>query len=1187
VSKSSSNSPAADADDQSTFLASLRSTLPSSTDEEVVWSRLYAATQSLAIAEIGPWLDGIALVVCPDNRRADMMTEELSFFAARGTADGAPELPILSLSDRESLIYDRIAPRQEITSERLLALHQLRSLKTGIVVVSAETLALRLPPPEYIDARSFFLTVNQQLDINALREKLDRSAYASVRQVMAPGEFAVRGGIVDVFPAGSDHPFRIDLFDDIVETIRIFDPETQRTINQVDRIELLPATEYPFDEEAIKLFRQNFRSRFEGDPQQQLVYREVSRGHAPAGIENFLPLFFESTASLFDYLAPQTTLLLIDEVEDTIARHQLEVEERHVHACIDVEYRVLEPVELVLPVDTILAQLNKFQRIRIRGSADDDIEPVVATRAPWQINVDMRAEQPYDVLLERLIDGDSRKLLIAESLGRRDALESVIRDAGLNPDVVDGWRDFISGSADITLLHGRIERGLTLLDPAIEVLAEAQFYGPRNTQKRRRSEKSRDPESIIRDLAELEDGAPVVHDIHGIGRYRGLSTIASLGTDTEFLTIEYQNEDKLYVPVLSLQLVSRYIGGHPDSAPLNRLGTDSWAKARKKARAKAYDVAAELLELEALRSARAGIAFEIPADHYAAFAANFPFEETPDQEQAILDVLDDMASAEPMDRLVCGDVGFGKTEVAIRAAYIAVLAGKQVAILVPTTLLAQQHYDNFCERFAGQAIDVELLSRFVSKKKATAILDRLSEGKPDIIIGTHRLLQKDINFGNLGLLILDEEHRFGVRQKEQLKKLRSEVDILTLTATPIPRTLNFAMAGLRKISVIATPPADRLAIKTFVHETSDSLVREAITREMRRGGQVYVVHNRVQTIEQRGEELRALVPDAEIGIGHGQMTERDLENIMADFYHRRFNVLLCTTIIESGIDIPSANTIIIDRADRFGLAQLHQLRGRVGRSNQQAYAYLLTPGRKSMTGDAIKRLEAIASLEQLGAGFALASQDLEIRGAGELLGEAQSGSIDQVGFTLYTDFLNRAIKTIRDANTDDSAQDLDADALLAKDLQTEQTQTEINLHLPALFHSDFIPDVHVRLVMYKRIASADSEEALRELQVETIDRFGLIPDAGKALFRLSGLKLKARQLGIQRIDVGENGGRVDFVDEPPIGPESIIALLQSMPSRYSMKSPTALRIDGEFEDETLRIDAVAQCLDELIEMTPI
>jgi len=628
--------------DQSSFLSSLKSALPESVKAESVWPRLYAATQSLAIAEISPHLDGLALVVCPDTRRADMVAEELNFFG----------FPVLSLPDRESLIYDRIAPRQEITSERLLALHQLRTLKRGIVVVGAQTLSGRLPPAEYIDARSFFLAVNQQLDIAALREKLDQSAYAAVRQVMAPGEFAVRGGIVDVFPAGSEHPFRVDLFDDVVETIRIFDPDTQRTINKVDRIELLPATEYPFDEDAIKLFRQNFRSRFEGDPQQQLVYREVSRGHAPAGIENFLPLFFESTSTLFDYLPPETTLFLVDDIEDSVQSYQLEVEERHVHACIDAEYRVLDPIDLVLPVTSVLDGLQNFRRVRIRGSADDSSEAVLATAAPWQINVDMRAEQPYDALLERLIEGDSRKLVIAESLGRRDALESVIHDAGLNPEIIEDWHAFIDGKADISLLSGSIERGLTLLEPAIEVLAEAQFYGPRTTHRRRRSEKSRDPESIIRDLAELEDGAPVVHDIHGIGRYRGLSIIDSLDTDTEFLTIEYQNEDKLYVPVLSLQMVSRYIGGHPDSAPLNRLGTDSWAKARKKARAKAYDVAAELLELEALRSARAGIAFEVPADHYAAFAANFPFEETPDQEQAIEDVLADMVSPEPMDRLV-------------------------------------------------------------------------------------------------------------------------------------------------------------------------------------------------------------------------------------------------------------------------------------------------------------------------------------------------------------------------------------------------------------------------------------------------------------------------------------------------------------------------------------------------------
>lgn len=1165
---------------ESAFFQSLHAALPASTQSHSTWGKLYGATQGLAISEISHALDGPALVICPGSRQAEIVTQEIRFFAPK-TAAGE-NLPVLSFPDRESLIYDRIAPRQDVTSERLLVLHKLRTLKQGIVVVNAQALCGRLPPPEYVDARSFFLSVNQQLDLNELREKLDRSAYTAVRQVMAAGEFAVRGGIVDVFPSGSTHPFRIDLFDTEVESIRIFDPESQRTIDQVDRIELLPATEYPFDEAAIKLFRQSFRSRFEGDPQQQQVYREVSRGHAPAGVENFLPLFFEATAGLLDYLPDNATVFLIDEIEQALKTHQQEVEEHHSHACIDAEYRVLDPSELTFSTDQVLETLNRWRRVHIPSSALDATTAVVPTTPPHSITVDMRTEQPYNALLERLIEGDARKLVVAESLGRREALEFIVSDAGLNAELVDGWSEFVAAKSDIALAVDEMERSLALLDPAIEVYAEAQFYGPRSGRKRQRSAKSRDPESIIRNLAELEDGAAVVHDVHGVGRYRGLAFIESLGHDTEFLTIEYLNEDKLYVPVLSLHLVSRYIGGHPDSAPLNKLGTDTWEKARKRARAKAYDVATELLELEAMRSARAGIAFEIPPDHYGAFAANFPFEETPDQEQAIVDVLDDMASEEPMDRLVCGDVGFGKTEVAIRAAYIAVLAGKQVAILVPTTLLAQQHFDNFKERFAGQAVDIELLSRFVSKKSADAIIERLQSGKPDILIGTHRLLQKDINFSNLGLLVLDEEHRFGVRQKEQLKKLRSEVDILTLTATPIPRTLNFAMAGLRKISVIATPPPDRLAIKTFVHEASDSLVREAIMRELRRGGQVYVIHNRVQTIEQRGEELRALMPDAEIGIGHGQLSERELEQIMSDFYHRRFNVLLCTTIIESGIDIPSANTIIIDRADRFGLAQLHQLRGRVGRSNQQAYAYLLTPGKRNMTGDALKRLEAIASLEELGAGFALASQDLEIRGAGELLGEAQSGTIDQVGFTLYTDFLNRAIKTIREASEKDDSEPISAETLLARDLSEEQAATEINLHMPALFSSDYIPDVHVRLVMYKRIASAASEEALRELQIETIDRFGLIPDAGKTLFSLSSMKLKARKLGLRRIDVGERGGRFDFIDNPPIGPEAMIALLQSDPNRFSMASPTSLRLSGDFEQDSVRSEAVVNLIDQLM-----
>jgi len=1146
------------------------------------WGRLFGATQGLAIVEaarnrIDNGVDAPIVVICPDSRRAEILEAEIRFFTGHTDPSNPPakealNLPVLVFPERECLPYDRYTPRQEVTSARLRLLHRAPALKNAIVVMTASSLCHRQPPRSFIEGRSFFIKTGETISIDELRTNLDRSSYVAVGQVMAPGEFAVRGGIVDVFPAGSDQPFRLELFDEEVDTIRYFDPETQRTVEKVDAIELLPAREYPFDEAAIKEFRSRFRGAIEGDPQSQFAYREVSRGNVPPGLEFYLPLFFDELNTLFDFFSKDTAWVLVDDIEEALDIFDKETEERFEHASIDAEHRVLPPQTLFIDGNEVLEALTGQSVARLSGRVEDKGKAPIENSATTEITVDSRSETPYAPLVDHLIEKTTPTLISTESAGRREALESVLRAEGIKPQVVDNWPQFINKLPDVALISSPLERGMAVAQPEFELLAEAQFYAERAQTRRRRSQTSRDPESIIRNLAELEHGAPVVHDIQGVGRYMGLSSLEIGDNTTEFLTLEYQNGDKLYVPVLSIHLVSRYVGGSPESAPLHKLGTDTWEKAKKRARLKAYDVAAELLEVEALRGARKGIEYKVPADHYSAFAANFGYEETPDQEQAILDVLEDMQSEKPMDRLVCGDVGFGKTEVAIRAAYVAVLGGRQVGLLVPTTLLAQQHYDNFRERFADQAVEIELVSRFRTKKAVDEIVGRLGKGKPDILIGTHRLLQKDIKFEKLGLIIIDEEHRFGVRQKERLKRLRAEVDILTLTATPIPRTLNLAMSGMREISIIATPPPDRMAIKTFVNEWSDGLVREAIQRELRRGGQVYVLHNEVRTIGQMADELAKLIPEADIGIGHGQLSERELEQVMNDFYHRRHNVLLCTTIIESGIDIPTANTIIINRADKFGLAQLHQLRGRVGRSHIQAYAYLITPPRKSMTSDARKRLEAIGTLEELGSGFSLASHDLEIRGAGELLGESQSGSIDDVGFSLYVDYLNKAITALRE--NDGKMPDV-------KSIPVETAPAEINLHLPARFDETYIPDVHLRLVMYKRIASAPDIEMLRELQIETIDRFGLIPEAGKNIFRLTALKIKCANLGITNIDIGAGGGKVVFNREPNIDADALVNLMQEYPDEYAMESQVTLRIKTQLEEDEERLQAVDAILDDV------
>ncbi len=1128
----------------------------------LAWGRLYGDALPLAIARAARAHAGPVVVLTEDPVQAERLQGQLPWF-------GGPELPLLAFPDWETLPYDAFSPHQDIVSERIETLYRLPSLSRGLVVMAASTLMQRLAPPAYVQATGLVLAAGERIDLDSLRNRFERAGYQCVAQVMEHGEFAVRGSLVDVYPMGSALPYRIDLFDDEIETLRTFDPETQRSIEKVEDVRLLPAREFPFTEQAIQQFRRAWRQRFEGDPQRSSLYRDVSQGLAPAGIEYYLPLFHGQMASLFDYLPRDTLFVALPGSLEMLDRFWAELQTRHEQRRHDRERPILAPEELYLAPDEVSGALSNRSRVlvqRFEFPEPDAARVNFATAALPDLSLKPRAAEPAGQLRGFLEGFPGRVLITAESAGRREYLHDLLRDQGLRPEVVGDWQAFETGDQRTALTVAPLEEGLLLDAAGLALITGTQLLGRRVEQVRRRR-KGRDTERLLADLDQLAIGAPVVHEDHGVGRFLGLNRLEVGGQAQEFLTLEYAGGDKLYVPVSSLHLVSRYTGAGPEAAPLHRLGSDQWQKARRKAAERARDVAAELLDIHARRAARAGHAFEVHTEEYRQFAAAFPFEETPDQQAAIEAVLADMAAPQPMDRVVCGDVGFGKTEVAMRAAFVAASAGRQVAVLVPTTLLAQQHFENFRDRMADWPIRVEVLSRFRSGKQQQAVLADLAAGRVDILIGTHKILQPEVRFANLGLVVIDEEHRFGVRHKERLKALRAEVDLLTLTATPIPRTLNMALSGLRDLSIIATPPAERTAIKTFVGEWDAATVREACLREIRRGGQVYFLHNEVESIDRMARELAELVPEATISIGHGQMRERELEQVMLDFYHRHSNLLVCTTIIESGIDVPTANTIIINRADKLGLAQLHQLRGRVGRSHHRAYAYLITPPRRAMTADAIKRLEAIESLEDLGAGFSLATHDLEIRGAGELLGDEQSGQIHEVGFTLYAELLERAVRSLKAGEQPQLDRPLDHGA-------------EIELGLPALIPEDYLPDVHGRLILYKRIASAPDAEALRELQVEMIDRFGLLPEPVKNLFTLAELKLMALPLGIAKIDFGARGGRLQFRPETAVDPARLVTLIQSEPGRYRLDGDR-LRIQDELPEPMQRVAAVRALLSAL------
>ena len=1133
--------------------------LPSSGFE--TWDNLGFSAAILAVARATREFKFPLLVVTETTEMADQWLQEWRFFAQR------PEWPILRLPDWETLPFDVFSPHEDIISERLRTLYRLPTLSLGLVVAPVATLMQRLPPRQWLQGNCLLLAVEQTLDRMELRDRLAHAGYQAVQQVISHGEYALRGEILDVFPMGAEQPVRIEFLDDQIDSLRHFDPENQRSTDRIEHLEILPGHEFPFNADAIREFRNRYRAQFVGDPARHPIYRDVSAGLAPAGIEAYLPLFFPALDTLFDY-CPNVRVIQFGDIAGAAERFSAEVHTRYEQLRYQSDRPLLPPEQLYLDQPLLAQTLAGCSGI----ATGPQPQPLPKERgrnlsftrsALPDLRLQPNQAEPA-AALSAFLKTQNAILLTAESAGRREHLLPLLRDAGITPEVIDHWDDFLPHPKGVYLTLALLSEGFADGEGRA-VIPEHALLGARPRQTRRRSRGSRDPDAIIQNLNDLHIGAPVVHEENGVGRYLGLQTLTINGQPAEFLALEYADQAKLYVPVSSLHLISRYTGADSDHAPLHRLGSEQWSKARRKAAEKARDVAAELLEIHARRAARPGTVFGIESADYDAFAAAFPFEETPDQTQAIAAVLDDLAAARPMDRVVCGDVGFGKTEVAMRAAFVAVQNGRQVAILVPTTLLAQQHLQNFSDRFADWPVVIESLSRFRSAREQTTVLQGLAEGKIDIVIGTHKLLQPGIKFNQLGLVIVDEEQRFGVRHKEALKKLRSEVDLLTLTATPIPRTLNMALAGLRDLSIIATPPRARLAIKTFVSEWNDAVIQEACLREMRRGGQVYFLHNEVDTIERIAAQLQTLLPGAHIGIAHGQMRERELEQVMLDFYHRRFNVLVCTTIIETGIDVPTANTIIMHRADKLGLAQMHQLRGRVGRSHHRAYAYLLTPPPKAMTADAKKRLEAIAALEDLGVGFALASHDLEIRGAGELLGAEQSGQIQEIGFSLYNDLLNRAVKALRSG--------------LLPDLEaTDSTMTEVELGLPALLPDTYVPDVHTRLILYKRLASAPDQDAVRELQVEWIDRFGLLPEPAKVLIAAAQLRLQLEPLRIRKLELGATGGRVLFGPKPQVDVGALIRMVQSDPKSFQLDGEKGFRFSAQLTTLESRIKTVEQLL---------
>ena len=1101
-------------------------------------------------------------IITAEPADAQRLADELPFFA--------PGLRVAVFPDWETLPYDSFSPHQDLISERLATLWRIHQGAVDVVLLPATTALTRLAPPGFLAGTTFQFKQKTRLDEAALKSQLTLAGYTHVSQVVSPGEYAVRGGLIDLFPMGSLVPYRVDLFDDEIDSIRTFDPDSQRSLYPVPEVQLLPGREFPMDEDARTRFRQRWREHLDGDPTKSRIYKDIAQGIATAGIEYYLPLFFDQTASIFDYLGEAAALALHGEVDEALQRFAADTRERHRFLQHDPERPILPPDAIFLRTDEFFARAGQHAVLAVRGAAEVDwARPLPAVAA------DRGSTEPLTALERHLQATPHRVLLVAESEGRRESLLELLRDHQISVPSVASLADFQAGSERVAITAAPLAAGFHWLEPdagtSLQFITETELFAsaPSTRRRSRKQEQTSNVDALIKDLSELKIGDPVVHSAHGIGRYQGLLHIDLGEGPSEFLHLEYADKATLYVPVSQLHLISRYTGVSPDEAPLHKLGSAQWDKARRKAAEQVRDTAAELLNLYAVRAAREGMSHRYSAHDYEAFAASFGFEETADQRAAIHAVIQDMVSPRPMDRLVCGDVGFGKTEVALRAAFVSVIGGKQVAFLAPTTLLAEQHYQTIVDRFGKWPVKVAELSRFRTTKEIKAALDGLEAGTIDIVVGTHKLLSKDVRFKRLGLLIIDEEHRFGVRHKEAIKAMRAEVDVLTLTATPIPRTLGMALEGLRDLSVIATAPQRRLAIKTFVRNEGQGTIREAVLRELKRGGQVYFLHNEVETIENRRQKLEELLPEARIAVAHGQMPERELERVMREFTAQRFNLLLCSTIIETGIDVPTANTIIISRADKFGLAQLHQLRGRVGRSHHQAYAYLLVPDVEGLTKQANQRLTAIQEMEELGSGFYLAMHDLEIRGAGEVLGDSQSGNMMEVGFQLYNEMLAEAVRALKNGQ--------EPDLLSANSAVFGGGTTEVNLHAPALLPDAYCGDVHVRLNFYKRLATADRPEQLDILLEEITDRFGKLPAQGQHLFDSHRLRIQAKPFGVQKIDANPRVMSITFRPNPPVDAMKIIELVQKN-RHIKLAGNDKLRIEREIPEARDRAQFIRDVL---------
>ena len=1109
------------------------------------WSNLSGCSKSLILSEFSSNYDGLTVLLCTSTKEAMDYEAELNVFN--------PELKVFSFPDWETLPYDYFSPHQDIISNRIRTLYNLNKKSSGVIIIPISTFLTKVAPTQYITSKTFIFKLGDTINLIDFKHRLDFSGYRHVKQVIEHGEYSVRGSIIDLFPMASSLPLRLELFDDELESIRTFDPETQITVDKAESIEVLPAKEFPLDDDAIALFRTNMRTLFGDSGRNSVIYDQITKRQVFAGVEYYIPLFFKEMTGLFSYFNQQHQYFITDNVHDAALDYIKQYEHRYDQYKHNQERPLLPPDELLFSFDTIAKETKKAILLTDKQTSAFEFN----TQNSLFIASDDRSSiEQFATFIDAF---DGRAVVISESEGRQEVLTQKLSDYKISFKRKQNWQDVLQSSNKLSLITGVIDEGCFLEDKNLLIISEFYLTGYKPRQSARKTKRTLDSESIIHNLSDLKEGDAIVHIDHGVGRYQGLNILNINGQDAEFVTLIYQDDDKLYVPVGYLHLIARYSGASHETAPINRLGTDKWSKAKSKAAKKVRDVAAELLLIYAKREAAIGYSVDINNDNYLRFSNEFPFEETEDQLTAIKQIEADMAIKKPMDRLVCGDVGFGKTEVAMRAAFLAIDGGKQAAVLVPTTLLAQQHYQNFLDRFAHWPFNIVGLTRFTKTKELAEIEAGLKNGTIDMVIGTHKLLSKSIKYHNLGLVIIDEEHRFGVRHKEHMKSMRSSVDVLTLTATPIPRTLNMSLAGMRDLSIITTPPAERLAIKTLVSEWNDELIVEACQRELARGGQVYFLHNEVKTIERITHNLEALLPQAKIRYAHGQMQERTLENVMVDFYHQRFNILVATTIIESGIDIPTANTIIINRADKLGLAQLHQIRGRVGRSHHRAYAFLLTPPPSILTKDAKKRLNAIESMEDLGVGFTLATHDMEIRGAGEFLGDDQSGQIQQIGFTLYSELLERAVKALKEGKT------FDVDDAM-------KNPVEIELHVSALIPSTYIFDVQTRLIFYKRIASSENVEQLNQLQIELIDRFGLLPDELKNLIQQTELKLIAEPMGIEKIDLNEKGGKFVFSNKPNINTTELILMIQKTPNIYRLDGQQILRCTTKIDQEHQRFE---------------